>query len=67
MKATVVSAALAAASAMVGIGRHAGYNVASALLAVLSALFSYRSSGVSKRRHLGASTFTSQPFRSTRP
>lgn len=52
MVAGVVTAVFAVGVSLVGIGRHAGYNVAAALLTVLSALFGYRAWDLSTHRRL---------------
>jgi hypothetical protein len=52
MRVTVASALLGAAMALIGIGQHAGFNVAVALLGVLSALCGYRAWRLSTYRQL---------------
>jgi hypothetical protein len=48
----VVTAVVGVGIILVGIGRHAGYNVAAALLTLLSALFGYRAWDLSTHRRL---------------
>jgi hypothetical protein len=52
MAACVVTAVVGVGVILVGIGRHGGYNVASALLTLLSALFGYRAWDLSTHRRL---------------
>src|SRR5580765_1419462 len=52
MVACVVTAVVGVGVILVGIGRHAGYNVAAALLTLLSALFGYRAWDLSTHRRL---------------
>jgi hypothetical protein len=52
MVACVVTAVVGVGIVLVGIGRHAGYNVAAALLTLLSALFGYRAWDLSTHRRL---------------
>ncbi len=52
MVAGVVTAAVGVGIILVGIGRHAGYNVAAALLTMLSALLGYRAWDLSTHRRL---------------
>lgn len=52
MVAGVVTAVVGVGFILVGIGRHAGYNVAAALLTMLSALFGYRAWDLSTHRRL---------------
>jgi hypothetical protein len=52
MVACVVSAVVGVGIVLVGIGRHAGYNVAAALLTLLSALCGYRAWDLSTHRRL---------------
>lgn len=52
MVAGVVTAVFGVGIILVGIGRHAGYNVAAALLTMLSALFGYRAWDLSTHRRL---------------
>lgn len=52
MVAGVATAAVGVGIILVGIGRHAGYNVAAALLTALSALFGYRAWDLSTHRRL---------------
>ncbi len=50
--ASVVTAVVGVGIILVGIGRHAGYNVAAALLTVLTALFGYRAWDLATHRRL---------------
>jgi hypothetical protein len=52
MVACIVAAGVGVGVILVGIGRHAGYNVAAALLTLLSALFGYRAWDLSTHRRL---------------
>jgi hypothetical protein len=52
MVACVVTAVIGVGIILLGIGRHAGYNVAAALLTLLSALFGYRAWDLSTHRRL---------------
>src|SRR5262249_58722058 len=51
--ASVGTAAVGVGIVLVGIGRHAGYNVAAALLTLLTALFGYYAWNLSTHRRLG--------------
>ena len=52
MVACIAAAVAGVGVSLVGIGRHAGYNVAAALLTLLSALFGYRAWDLSTHRRL---------------
>ena len=52
MVACIIASVVGVGVILVGIGRHAGYNVAAALLTLLSALFGYRAWDLSTHRRL---------------
>ena len=52
MVACVITAILGVVTVLAGIGRHAGYNVAAALLTLLTALFGYRAWDLANHRRL---------------